>query len=935
MAEIVDIAGDGPVNDGEQRVLDALVEQLGPEVRIIPNWTVVHPGNLDECDAIVVTNDAVFIVETKDLAGDVEVEQNEFIYNEKLRPHPYHQTHKKAQRLRSKLNGLLPVFGSNGWVEPQVVFARQPNSLYVDPLMADRFIAIGQVGSMLGSNSPRIHPNQHGRLSGLIDQVVEAITSGGRLRDREKFVVDGYRVDEVLFEHEATGFARLAATSKLTGLGVVLELDPLPPAMGPQEQATWRSKTVSPYRMAALIGPHTNLLAATAAYYLDDGTIVLVWPSLTESALKVLLENDFKFVAAETNSMVRDIASALAQVHAAGFTHGSIDPTHCAMTPAGRGMLRFGLNVHKAVEGQAGDLAAFGMMIGVLAQRTGNADLSEVAAQLVDPAGPALSAADVVEALQAGVVVVEQGNQVLANLFTDLEPLTAVGGVTVYSAKDQGGAAVAVKVLSGADSDDPETWSEYRVLSDLDHPHIVRTMGVGRAAEGPYLVTEFLGGVSLRDVVDGAVEIPDSQKITVAVQLLSALDAMHPATSAIAALVETGSPEAEAEADRLRNAGVVHNDIEPANVRVLPIRGAVLFDFDLAGRPGAEVVGLAAAYRPADLPMDAAAADGDIYAVGAMLHELLTGLMPYEIDLDDRRIVQIDEKLPIALQAVLAKACASDQGSRFATAADFSRALLGAGIEDGIVIELPLDQADLTFEIERLARAGDFDGALAICPVDWLSIRTRIEHKKAMVEDQSPPLVDVDGVFLRFTGTAHFSGVSSASTNSIDQADALTYSVTFPDGGVLEFAFMWGYFEGILDAWVSVTSAVHVHSRLERLAHGLRPGTKVAQRDPELLSMLLRIAKISPERGPNWSNVVKTNSAELNSLAGFDVCQALKDAGAIAVGTQAEVLGEIGPRRGELCVQFAPFAEGMHVPAVAYFATRVMALFRTIDPTAN
>jgi hypothetical protein len=193
MAEIVDIAGDGPVNDGEQRVLDALVEQLGPEVRIIPNWTVVHPGNLDECDAIVVTNDAVFIVETKDLAGDVEVEQNEFIYNEKLRPHPYHQTHKKAQRLRSKLNGLLPVFGSNGWVEPQVVFARQPNSLYVDPLMADRFIAIGQVGSMLGSNSPRIHPNQHGRLSGLIDQVVEAITSGGRLRDREKFVVDGIR----------------------------------------------------------------------------------------------------------------------------------------------------------------------------------------------------------------------------------------------------------------------------------------------------------------------------------------------------------------------------------------------------------------------------------------------------------------------------------------------------------------------------------------------------------------------------------------------------------------------------------------------------------------------------------------------------------------------------------------------------------------------
>ena len=73
MAKIYEFPNADPaVNDGEQKVIDALLAGLPDEVLLIPNITVIDPKQPYECDVIVVTRDGVFVIETKDIAGSVK-----------------------------------------------------------------------------------------------------------------------------------------------------------------------------------------------------------------------------------------------------------------------------------------------------------------------------------------------------------------------------------------------------------------------------------------------------------------------------------------------------------------------------------------------------------------------------------------------------------------------------------------------------------------------------------------------------------------------------------------------------------------------------------------------------------------------------------------------------------------------------------------------
>jgi hypothetical protein len=124
---------------------------------------------------------------------------------------------------------------------------------------------------------------------------------------------------------------------------------------------------------------------------------------------------------------------------------------------------------------------------------------------------------------------------------------------------------------------------------------------------------------------------------------------------------------------------------------------------------------------------------------------------------------------------------------------------------------------------------------------------------------------------------------------------------------------------------------LHCHPRIARLVKGLRMGSKLIENDPARVALRLWMA--IPGDDPDWPSTKQSVTvSEMAAASGFDIESALLDRGAIKVGTMAEVAGETNRNRNNLAVLFEPFSEsGRDAAAIAYFASRVMALWRTIE----
>ena len=179
---------------------------------------------------------------------------------------------------------------------------------------------------------------------------------------------------------------------------------------------------------------------------------------------------------------------------------------------------------------------------------------------------------------------------------------------------------VAVKTLASALAADPAlratTWQEARSAARLTHPHVTQVYDYGEAqvdgrAPVPYLVMELVDGQNLAERL-GRGPLPWSIAARVAAQVAAALAAAH----------------------RL---GVVHRDIKPSNV-MLTATGAKVLDFGIAALAGAEpgvpagwLAGTPAYAAPERLHRDGADSACDIYSLGVLLYEALTGSPPTPI----------------------------------------------------------------------------------------------------------------------------------------------------------------------------------------------------------------------------------------------------------------------------------------------------------------
>ena len=210
--------------------------------------------------------------------------------------------------------------------------------------------------------------------------------------------------------------------------------------------------------------------------------------------------------------------------------------------------------------------------------------------------------------------------RVLDGRYRLLAPIGTGASAHVFLADDvRLGRRVAVKVLHPALADDAAFLkrfrAEARAAAALTHPHILAVFDWGEGVDGPYIVTEYLGGGSLRALLDRGHRLSPSQALVVGLEASRALDFAH-------------------------RRGFVHRDVKPANLLFDEEGRLRIADFGLARalaeaswtEPTGGMLGTARYAAPEQAqgrPVDGKA---DVYALAVLLVEAVTGRVPFDAD---------------------------------------------------------------------------------------------------------------------------------------------------------------------------------------------------------------------------------------------------------------------------------------------------------------
>ncbi len=217
---------------------------------------------------------------------------------------------------------------------------------------------------------------------------------------------------------------------------------------------------------------------------------------------------------------------------------------------------------------------------------------------------------------------------------------------------------------------------EARVLAQLDHPNILPVYDYGEQGELAFLVTPYMSGGTLKDVLRERKALPPSEAIQLISQVLPALQYAH---------------------DR----NLIHRDIKPANLLFKGDGSVVLADFGLVkvvegensedtllhtlSETGQSIAGTPEYMAPEQIEGKAVAAS-DIYSLGIVLYEMVTGVRPFtgdsllsvlmkHVNEAPRPPRELNPYISQPLEAAIQKAIAKDPKQRFARPADFQQAL--------------------------------------------------------------------------------------------------------------------------------------------------------------------------------------------------------------------------------------------------------------------
>ncbi len=277
--------------------------------------------------------------------------------------------------------------------------------------------------------------------------------------------------------------------------------------------------------------------------------------------------------------------------------------------------------------------------------------------------------------------------QTIAGRYEILELLGEGGMARVYRARDRHlGREVAVKVLLESVARDPDLCERFRrearSAAALAHPNIVQVFDFLETAEGTFLIMELVRGRDLRTCLQQDGPFPVAEAARLANGILAALDHAH-------------------------RKGLIHRDISARNILIDEAGTVRVSDFGIARAVGdrtltrtGEMLGSVQYISPEQARGDQADAEADLYGVGVLLYEMLTGELPFTADSPVQLALKhINEEpeppswrrpgLPPALDSLILKALQKEPADRFPSAAEMAQALRqavsGGGVERTLV----------------------------------------------------------------------------------------------------------------------------------------------------------------------------------------------------------------------------------------------------------
>lgn len=251
----------------------------------------------------------------------------------------------------------------------------------------------------------------------------------------------------------------------------------------------------------------------------------------------------------------------------------------------------------------------------------------------------------------------------------EIREVIGVGGMAVvYKAYDNiEDRIVAVKILKEEFSSNEEFLryfkNESKAIAMLSHPNIVKVYDVSFGDLLQYIVMEYIDGITLKQFIDqeGALRWNDAVYFTI--QILRALQHAH-------------------------DKGIVHRDVKPQNIMLLPDGKIKVTDFGIARFARSEhqtmtdkTIGSVHYISPEQVRGDVTDEKSDLYSIGVMLYEMLTGVLPFEADNavsvaimqlqnEPKSLREINSEIPLGLEQITTKAMQKDRLKRYQTAAE-------------------------------------------------------------------------------------------------------------------------------------------------------------------------------------------------------------------------------------------------------------------------
>lgn len=261
-------------------------------------------------------------------------------------------------------------------------------------------------------------------------------------------------------------------------------------------------------------------------------------------------------------------------------------------------------------------------------------------------------------------------NQVISDRY-EIKEIIGVGGMAkVYKAYDRvDDRIVAVKILKeeylASDEYKIRFKNESRAISLLNHINIVKVYDVCFGDDIQYIVMEHVEGITLKEFIEKQKVLDWKEALIIVVQILRALQHAH-------------------------DKGVIHRDIKPQNILLLSNATIKVTDFgiasfkrgDLALSEDTEAIGSVHYVSPEQAKGEYTDEKSDIYSVGVVLYEMLTGRMPFESDEDSNvalmlimnealRPTLINPSIPSGLEQITMKAMQKNAANRYQSAAEF------------------------------------------------------------------------------------------------------------------------------------------------------------------------------------------------------------------------------------------------------------------------